>query len=100
MNYLANAFSLSMITSLPAAVRVEEVEPADIPVSAESCVGHADTAVVLSNILGRPVALNRVSITLKEGDVLYVAQVQGRLPEGTTVLPDGVVMKFLKVSFS
>lgn len=45
------------------------------------------------------VAYNRVNLKLKPGDVLYVAQlVGGRLPEGTTTLPEGYSFKFLKVT--
>jgi len=66
---------------------------ASIPADAVSCVGHADTAAVLG------VACNRVSISLDKGDELYVAQlVGGRLPEGSTTLPDGFHFNFVKVT--
>ena len=96
MVYISNAFSLQMIGGSSYDLHVEEVSREDVPfVEAHSVVGHADTA----NILG--VKFNRESVTLKEGDVLYVAQiVGGRLPEGATTLPEGFKMKFLKVTFS
>ena len=57
-----------------------------------SVIGHEDTAKVLE------VAYNRVSISLKPGDILYVAQLQGgRLPEGSTTLPEGFSFEFFKV---
>lgn len=57
-----------------------------------SAVGHADTARVLG------VEMNRVSVTLKRGDIAFVAQLQGgRLPEGSTTLPEGFSFKFIKV---
>ena len=57
-----------------------------------SAVGHQDTA----NVLG--VEMNRVSVTLKKGDVAFVAQLMGgRLPEGSTTLPEGFSFKFIKV---
>jgi len=97
--YLGNAFSLQMLPTLPAVVKVEEVEAGDIPADAVSVIGHVDTANVLSDILGRDVPYNRVSIQLQPGDVLYVAQVVGgRLPEGATTLPEGFKMKFLRVT--
>lgn len=70
------------------------IVPVDsFPKDAVSVVGHADTAAVLG------VAFNRVNLKLHQGDVLYVAQlVGGRLPEGTTTLPDGFSFKFLKVT--
>lgn len=89
--YIGNAFSLQMLDAFPCSVSIIEVD--SFPKDAISVVGHADTA----NILG--VAFNRVSVTLHEGDVLYVAQViGGRLPEGCTTLPEGYRFKFLRVS--
>lgn len=53
-----------------------------------SCMGHVDTARVVSNDLCLPTVCNRQSITLNQGDTLIVAQVTGgRLPTGTTELP-------------
>lgn len=99
--YLGNAFSLQMLDTTAATtvdivpVTVEEVASA----GAESCVGHADTANVLTTLLGVDVPMNRVSLRLNVGDVLYVAQVTGgRLPEGCTELPAGFTMAFLKVT--
>jgi len=90
--FLSNAFSLQMLGEFPASVRISEVSREEIPVDAVSIVGHKDTAAVLG------VPMNRQNITLKKGDVLYVAQLQGgRLPEGATSLPEGYSFKFLKV---
>ena len=93
MEYIGNAFSLQMLDSLNADVQLSEVE--SFPATATSVVGHQDTA----NVLG--VAFNRVSLKLKEGDILYVAQLMGgRLPEGATQLPDGFTFKFVRVTVS
>ena len=63
-----------------------------LPAGLTSAIGHQDTA----NVLG--VEMNRVNVTLKKGDVAYVAQLQGgRLPEGSTTLPPGFSFKFFKV---
>lgn len=104
--YLCNAFSLSMLpvaedgSPLPISlVRIMPVDPANIPDSVESFVGHPDTANVLSHILGFQVPMNRGSIRLKPGDKLYVAQLTGgRLPEGATTLPEGSSFQFLEVT--
>ena len=96
--YLGNAFSGQMIQedTLIRKVRVTSEEVA-AAAELESCIGHPDTATVVSNILGREVACQRVSISLQKGDVLYVAQVMGgRLPEGCTQLPDGMEIVFDK----
>ena len=88
--FLLNAFSLQMLQDFPAIVRFEEVEK--LPEGLESAIGHQDTA----NVLGVP--CNRVNVTLKKGDIAFVAQLQGgRLPEGSTTLPEGFSFKFLKV---
>lgn len=90
-NYLTNAFSLQMLSELPSNVKVEEIN--ELPSGLISAVGHQDTA----NVLG--VEMNRINISLKPEDILYVAQLQGgRLPEGSTKLPDGFSFKFLKIT--
>lgn len=67
-----------------------------MPADCISAIGHADTARVVSNILNRDVQANRISLTLSEGDTLYVAQLTGgRLPEGATTLPEGFTLESL-----
>lgn len=96
--FLGNAFSLQMVA--PTAIcTVEECLPEDIPEEAVSCIGHPDTAAVVSDVLGREVPCNRTNISLSDGDVLYVAQLTGgRLPEGTTRLPEGCTLTFRRVT--
>ena len=49
-------------------------------------------------MLGFEVAFNRTSLTLHEGDIVYVAQYVGpRLPEGTTTLPENSEIKFYEI---
>ena len=87
--YLLNAFSLQMLQS-DATVKFTEVPK--LPEGLISAIGHQDTA----NVLG--VEMNRINVTLKKGDVAFVAQLQGgRLPEGATTLPEGFHFKFIKV---
>lgn len=87
--YLLNAFSLQMLQG-DATVRFTEVPK--LPEGLTSAIGHADTARVLG------VPMNRINVTLKKGDVAYVAQLQGgRLPEGSTTLPEGFTFKYVKV---
>lgn len=101
MNILSNAFSLQMITNFPADVHIEQIEASDIPQDVISCIGHTDTANVLSDILGFNIPCNRQSITVDTDTTLYVAQVTGgRLPEGATTLPDGCDIRFMKVSIN
>ena len=90
--YVCNAFSLQMVNvdDYDMKVRtISEEEFNNIKSVTPSAVGHADTA----NVLG--VAMNRVSVTLDKGDKIVVAQlVGGRLPEGSTTLPNGFAFKY------
>lgn len=91
--FLANAFSMQMLHDFPATVTFEEISKNEIPSDVVSAVGHKDTAAVLG------VECNRVNVALNKGDVLFIAQLQGgRLPEGTTTLPEGFSFKFFKVT--
>ena len=91
--FLANAFSLQMLRSFPCSVSIEEVK--NLPSGLTSAIGHPDTASVLG------VPMNRINITLEKGDVMFVAQLQGgRLPEGSTKLPEGFSFKFFKIKIN
>jgi hypothetical protein len=99
--YLGNAFSLQMLDlASPASVMIQPVEISEVAnADFVSVIGHADTARVVSGLLGREVECNRTSVKLERGDTLFVAQVTGgRLPEGTTELPPGMQLQFLKVT--
>lgn len=102
MKLVSNAFALSMLSVLPANVKVETLTLADARSEAKtavSVVGHEDTAAVFSEQLGMSVPMNRTTVTLNPGDVLIVGQYIGqRLPEGTKVLPAGATIKWLKVT--
>lgn len=96
--YLVNAFSIQMLEK-EGIVCFKEITPEDIPSDVVSAIGHADTANVLTNMLGFPVSLNRVNVTLDENTEMYVAQlIGGRLPEGCTNLPEGFKFKFFRIT--
>ena len=102
MVYLANAFSLQMVpgycTICVEDLTTEEVVKILKANDYRSIVGHADTARLLSAMLEADVETNRVSLTLRMGDTLIVAQVLGgRLPEGCTTLPEGITIGFRRV---
>lgn len=100
---LGNAFSLQMLDlSKKTSVEIAPVAMEEVLASGfESCVGHQDTANVLSTLLGVEVPMQRVSVHLDSGDILYVAQfIGGRLPEGATTLPEGMEFAFLKVTLA
>ena len=80
-------------------VKFEEIDTTEVPADVVSAVGHADTANVLTNMLGFPVSMNRINVILDENTELYVAQLIGRrLPEGSTTLPEGFTFKFYRVT--
>lgn len=108
MYYVGNAFSLGMLDCLangPVAVVATLIseECARLWVQSEdmeweSCVGHADTALLLASILGVPIEMRRVTTSLKVGDQMLVAQYNGpRLPEGATSLPEGAKIRWIIV---
>ena len=104
MIYLSNAFSLQMLnlsqennlTITP--LKVGEVKEM-LSGTFINSIGHTDTANVLSNELGFYIDSNRINISLTNNDILIVAQlIGGRLPEGSTTLPEGYSLKFVKVT--
>jgi len=93
--YIGNAFSLQMVQDEDLQyVRFHATEGEEAPdlSNAVSCVGHADTAAVLG------VECARINVTLIRGDRMWVAQLTGgRLPEGSTILPEGFRFRWVLV---
>lgn len=92
MKYIINGFSAQMLRNQNALVRFTEINESDfkkLSYDAYSIVGHKD----LADRLG--VKYNRESIKLNPEDVCLLVQIQGgRLPEGTTTMPDNVELKY------
>ncbi len=103
---IANAFSLQMLGDIKCTTQLIidpltiEATKALLPYGGiDSCVGHADTAAVLSNLLDLEIPAFRKSVTLPAEGII-VAQVTGnRLPEGCTTLPEGTQIKFFRVMY-
>ena len=107
MLILSNAFSLQMLDLQK--TQFIEVTPVTKDMVIEllknntfiSCIGHLDTANVLTHELGLTVEMNRINVSLNEDDTLIVAQlIGGRLPEGCVTLPEGFEFKFIVVNLS
>ena len=105
--YIGNAFSLQMIdvsekieiTSSP--LEIERIKTLVKEVDVISCIGHEDTAKVVSSLLDVEIPAQRISVKLDEDDILIVAQlIGGRLPEGATTLPKGFSIVFLEIRVS
>jgi hypothetical protein len=89
---LLNAFSLNMLAEFPAQPLFEEISIDEaqkvLGEGFASAVGHADTAAVISNLVGLEVSAPRQTVSLRKGDTALIAQYRGsRLPEGATTLP-------------
>lgn len=89
--YIANSFSLNMLKPI---AKFSVYELLVIEVSEEcvkrllsenefiSAIGHESTARFLSKRLGISIPHNRIEVKLEPGDLLIVAQLTKRLPEG------------------
>jgi len=104
MLFVANAFSFNMFENVPEVLVQKELnvqEASDLlrNEAFESVVGHADTAVILTNMLKTEIRFNRVSNNFSYEDRILVAQYTGpRLPEGAVSLPEGSKIKFILVT--
>lgn len=77
-SYISNSFSPLML-KYPSRTRIQidKCTQEEIPMSAKSVIGHADTARAVSSLLGREIPFNNETTKLEWGDVLYVAQSEG-----------------------
>ena len=101
--YICNAFSIQMLPPEGGQVTFTPISPAFagemLSNGAQSAIGHADTAAVVSDTLGMEVPSNRAFVALKPGDEIIVAQLTGgRLPEGSITLPEGFEIAFFHVT--
>lgn len=104
--YLLNAFSANMLADFPASVRFSEVSLQEAQALLHdhivvSAVGHADTASVFEEVLGRVVTPHRITVELEAGEAAILGQYSGpRLQEGCKTLPEGATIKWLLVEVS
>ena len=104
---LLNSFSANM---LPPEGGLVCFDPLTLPEAAAmwaqaedktSAVGHADTAALFATLLGNPVVVNRVSVTLADRGYALLGQYRGpRLAEGVTELPLGATVAWYRVRFT
>jgi len=101
MTYLLNAIPGAIIPPEGGMITLTPVRPADVPADVVSAIGHADTARLVSGLLGRTIPENRISVPeLRDGDSHYVALYRGpRLPEGCTTLPPGADLSFFRLEY-
>lgn len=88
--YVANAFSLNMLALVTGGevkikvrrIGVEEFCKAVKTPGVESAIGHQGTADLINKLCGTQIPVDRKSIRLGDGDILYVMTIGVRLPEG------------------
>jgi len=113
MRYIANAISLGMLDDLSTCGVTRWLECRQVGSITDaclmlhnwsidggftSCVGHADTAQLLTTMLDQPIEVRRVTTSLLAGDEILVAQYNGpRLPEGAISLPPGAKIRWIYV---
>lgn len=96
MIYVTNAFSLNMLENHMNKLVVTQITQKQfnrvLQGDYTSAVGHQEIAELLK------VPYNRVTLKVKKGDVLYVAQYSGpRLEEGATQLPEGATIIYYHI---
>ena len=99
--FISNAFSLQMLDLKKGFnLRVEPISKEYLAkIDLVSAIGHLDTASVVSKELEMELPMQRISLQLQSGESLIVAQLTGgRLPEGSTTLPEGFSLSYVKVT--
>lgn len=96
MIYITNAFSLNMLENHMNKLVITQITKKDLERALKgeytSAIGHQEIADLLN------VPYNRVTLKVKKGDVVYVAQYSGpRLEEGATELPDGATIYYYHI---
>jgi len=89
---IANAFSVNMLATNDIKLRFRKIS---LDLAKEivrnsnnnylSVVGHEGTAILLSNLLGVEIPVNRVNYVFNPTDTLLVFTIPFRLPEGKTL---------------
>ena len=101
IKFVTNAFSLNMLgCDVDMSTKKLSVEEArTFAEKAESIVGHADTAAVMSGLLGLTIECRRKTVLIGGSAEVLVGQYRGvRLPEGAKALPEGASIEWVLLS--
>jgi len=102
--YLANAFSLNMLSNFPADLTVVKIEKEEFCSEIQdgmkyeqfvNAIGHESTVNLVNKLCGTNLQKNRVEVKMVEGDKALIIQPIQRLEEGK-VLSDEEIMRMLK----
>jgi hypothetical protein len=104
-HWISNSFSLNMLrSSHNVTIHVQELtltEAQQFAHGAMSSVGHANTAELFSQLLGRPVPMNRQTISLEPEDKILIGQYVGeRLDEYAKHRPEHALIKWLLIHYT
>jgi len=91
--YLANAFSPSMLSQLPADVefqRVDQKEFCEAISGSINAVGHKGTVDLINTLCNTDLTVNRVAIKAGVGDIIYIVTLNFRLEEGRILTSEEV----------
>ncbi|CAC93984.1 DUF1874 domain-containing protein [Sulfolobus islandicus rod-shaped virus 1] len=85
--YLANAFSINMLTKFPTKVVIDKIDRLEFCENIDNediinSIGHDSTIQLINSLCGTTFQKNRVEIKLEKEDKLYVVQISQRLEEG------------------
>jgi len=99
MRYLLNAIPGACIPAQGIMLDFVPIAASDVPQDVVSCIGHKDTAAIVSALVGFDVPENRQPAPPFSPDCEhFFALYRGpRLPEGATQLPDGASLDFFRV---
>jgi len=102
--YLANAFSLNMLSNFPADLTVVKIEKEEFCSEIQdgmkyeqfvNALGHESTVNLVNKLCETSLQKNRVEVKMVEGDKALIIQPIQRLEEGK-VLSDEEIMRMLK----
>jgi len=91
--YLANSFSPSMLSQLPADVefqRVNQKEFCEAISGSINAVGHQGTVDLINAMCNINLTVNRVTIKTSVGDTIYIVVLNFRLEEGKVLTSEEI----------
>ncbi|GAA0617099.1 DUF1874 domain-containing protein [Paenochrobactrum glaciei] len=86
-NYLANAFSINMLSKFPIKVTIDKIDRLEFCTNIDNeeiinAIGHDSTVQLINSLCDTKFEKNRIEIKLDKRDKLYIVQISQRLEEG------------------
>ncbi|CAC87312.1 hypothetical protein [Sulfolobus islandicus rod-shaped virus 2] len=85
--YLANAFSINMLSKFPIKVTIDKIDRLEFCTNIDNeeiinAIGHDATIQLINSLCDTKLEKNRIEIKLDKNDKLYIIQISQRLEEG------------------